>query len=410
MPADANALEVSALGAQGDGIVGVGRHHRHLPGALPGDRVVEAPDGSLRVVQATGAGRRAQPLCSHVQACGGCKVQHMDDALYRGWKARLLPETLAQHGIAVEGVPLRLVPQGSRRRAVLTAGKRSGHVQLGFNAAGSHEIADLRDCAVLVPAIVAALPTLRQIASALLPDQGSNRLAVLAADNGLDVSFLEPVPRPSAAIRAAIARHATATAISRLVVAGEPILMKAAPEIAIGGTVVRPPPGAFLQAVGAAESALIADVLDGIGKAKRVADLFCGLGTFALALARHARVLAVDNDADLLAALDAAHRHASGLKPVLSRRRNLFTDPLHANELKGIDAVVLDPPRAGAKAQCEALTRSTVPAVVMVSCNPATLGRDLAILTGGGYRLQKLGAVDQFLFTPHLEATAVLRR
>jgi 23S rRNA (uracil1939-C5)-methyltransferase len=186
--------------------------------------------------------------------------------------------------------------------------------------------------------------------------------------------------------------------------------LRAAPTLSIAGIAVSPPPAAFLQAACEAETVLQELVVAGVGKARQVADLFSGLGTFALALASKARVLAIDGERPLIEALAEAHRRAQGLKPVTTRVRDLYLDPLSPRELDGFDAVVFDPPRAGAKTQAEAIARSKVKTVVAVSCNPATLARDLRILIDSGYRLARVTPVDQFLFTPHLEAVAVLRR
>jgi 23S rRNA (uracil1939-C5)-methyltransferase len=218
------------------------------------------------------------------------------------------------------------------------------------------------------------------------------------------------VRRPDARAATSIARIAAQHRCARVSIGGEMIVERAAPVLHMSGIDVTPPPGAFVQAVAEAESALAGAVLDRIGKPKRAADLFCGIGTFALALARGSRVSAFDSDGESVAALQAAARHATGLKPIDARVRDLFREPLSPRELASFDTVVLDPPRAGAKAQCEALAGSEVPTIGYVSCDPATLARDARTLVDAGYRLGEVVLVDQFLFTAHVELVTVLRR
>ena len=208
----------------------------------------------------------------------------------------------------------------------------------------------------------------------------------------------------------AVVETANQHRIARLSVDGVPMLTRATPALTMAGIQVVPPPSAFVQVAAEAETVMAALAVEAAGKAKRAVDLFAGLGTFTFALAAKARVLAIDSDRSLITALGDATRKASGLKPVETKVRDLFQDPLSARELDGVDMVVFDPPRAGAKAQAEALSKSKVKTIVAVSCNPATLARDLVILIDGGYRLKSVTPVDQFLFTPHLEAVAVLQR
>jgi 23S rRNA (uracil1939-C5)-methyltransferase len=188
--------------------------------------------------------------------------------------------------------------------------------------------------------------------------------------------------------------------------------MRAKPLLRVAGVAVEPPPGAFVQAAAEAEAAMTALAVEAVGKARarRIADLFCGLGAFTFALARTARVLAIDADRAMVTALAAAARGATGLKPIEAKVRDLFRDPLSPRELNSFDAVVFDPPRAGAKTQAEAIAASKVKTIVAVSCNPQTLARDLRALVDGGYRLERAVAIDQFLFTSHLEAVAILVR
>jgi 23S rRNA (uracil1939-C5)-methyltransferase len=408
--ADAARLEISGLGAQGDGVAHRDGGIVHVPGALPGEMAERAADGTWRIVGPPSPRRRAMALCSHVARCGGCSVQHMDDELYTGWKSGLLATALAQHGLSCPVLPLASVPPGSRRRATFTGAWLDGTLRLGFHGRETHALEPIADCGVLRPAIVAALPHLTRLAAALVPQGTSFRLSVLAADNGLDISLDRKPPRGLARQATAVADLMRRAKAIRLTCAGEPVLLLARPVVTIAGAELTPPPGAFLQAAAEADALLAAPVLEHIGKAKRVFDLFSGLGTLTLPIARRARVTAVDSEADLLAALAEATSHTRGLKPIERLRRDLFRDPLSPRELETADAVVLDPPRAGADAQCRSLARAKVRRVVMVSCNPATLARDLRTLVDGGYRLDHVAPIDQFLFTHHLEAVATLVR
>jgi 23S rRNA (uracil1939-C5)-methyltransferase len=404
---EAGEFEILRLGAQGDGIAETPDGPRFVPFALPGERV-RVSRGDMVEVVANASPERRPPICLHFGTCGGCVAQHMSESLYADWKRGIVVEAFRQRGLSPDIAPLLRVPPGSRRRAVLTS-KRSGErVALGYHRRRSHVVFDLEECPVLSADIVAALPGLRALAGALAGDEA--RLTVLATQAGLDVTVDGKVGRPDAKAAASIARIAARHRLARVSIGGETIVERAVPMLLTSGVDVTPPPGGFVQAVAEAESALAGAVLARIGKPKRVADLFCGIGTFALALALRSRVSAFDNDRESVAALRAAARHATGLKPVEARVRDLFREPLSPRELAPFDAVVLDPPRAGAKAQCEALAGSEVDTIVYVSCDPATLARDARTLVDAGYRLGEVVLVDQFLFTAHVELVTAFQR
>jgi 23S rRNA (uracil1939-C5)-methyltransferase len=400
-------LEIARLGAQGDGIAEAADGPTYVPFALPGERVRVDGEGLPELLSAPSPERR-RPQCRHFGTCGGCIAQHMSEPLYVSWKRGIVVEALRQRGLDVEVGPLLRVAPGSRRRTVLTARQEGGRIMLGYHCRRSHELFAVEECPVLQPAIVAQLSGLRAIAAQLA--QRELRLTVLLTRTGLDVTADGAGARLDARAAAELARLAAGHGIARICVDGETIVERAKPALAMGGASVEPPPGAFVQAAEQAEAAMVGCVVAGVGKAKRVADLFCGIGTFTFPLARRARVLAVDGEEEAVAALAGAARHAQGLKPIETKVRDLFRMPLSPKELDGLDAVVLDPARAGAEAQARQLARSGVPAAICVSCNPGTLARDVRILLDGGYALESVTPIDQFLYSHHVEAVAVLRR
>ena len=412
---DASGWRVTGIDDDGAGFVDPGPGGRRIvvAGALPGDRVRWSDDSPPEIESMPSPARRDTRLCSHYPACGGCRVHHMSDATYTGWKSGKLESALAARGIELPNPrePLRAVSLRTRRRVVLTAKAEGGHYALGFHEHRSHTVIDLDDCAVITPAIVAALGAFKEIAR-IVSGGGECRLTVLDVGNGLDVSIETVRQRRLEGAAAALTAIAAKARILRITINSEPLLMRAKPLLAVSSVAVEPPPGVFVQAAAEAEAAMVEIATEAIvaARAKTAADLFSGLGAFTFAIARRALLLAIDNDRAAIAALNAGARSATGLKPIEAKVRDLFRDPLSPRELDRIDAVVFDPPRAGAQAQAKALAASKVKAIVAVSCNLSTLARDLRLLIDGGYRLDRAVAVDQFLFTPHLEAVAILSR
>jgi 23S rRNA (uracil1939-C5)-methyltransferase len=300
------------------------------------------------------------------------------------------------------------VPLASRRRAAFTLGRTARGVAFGFRGARSHAIVDIAACPVLSPAIAGRLPQLKSALAPLLGGKREARVTVTEAEQGLDVT-VEGI-RPSPALFAKLAAAGASLGAARITIDGESVILADEPSVTLSSAKVRLPPGAFLQASRESETVLVGLVREGVGRAKRVADLFAGIGTFAFALAASAAVDAFEQDEAAMAALGQAARATPKLKPVRTFSRDLFRAPLSARELARYDAVVLDPPRSGARAQAEAVAASKVPKVVMVSCNPGTCARDLRILVDGGYRITRVVPVDQFLFSPHIELVAELER
>jgi len=401
-------LDIVGLGAQGDGIAETGDGPRYVPFALPGERVRLAGNGMPEVVS-TASTDRAAPVCRHFGTCGGCVAQHMSDRLYADWKRSIVIDAFRQHGLQPEIAPLRRISLGSRRRAVLTARHETmGSAALGYHLRKSADLVDIQECPILEPAIVARLGALKSIAAAM-PGR-EIRFTVLLTQGGLDISVNHDARALGPAAIAGLGQVAAEHRLARITVNGETVMERAAPTLSFGGVDAVPPPGAFIQAAEAAELEISRLVVDAVGRSKRVADLFCGVGTLSFPIARLSRVLAVDGDQTAIAALTSAARHAQGLKPIETRLRDLFREPLSARELKDFNAVVFDPPRAGARAQAERLAQALVPLIVAVSCDPGTLARDLRILVDGGYNIEAVTPIDQFLFAAHVEVVAVLRR
>jgi 23S rRNA (uracil1939-C5)-methyltransferase len=402
-----NELQIAALGAQGDGIAETDAGRVYVAFALPGERVAAAATGQPRLLSAPSPDR-ATPVCRHFGVCGGCVAQHMGDRLYAQWKRDIVVGALRQRGLAPDVAPLHRIAPGTRRRAVLTARREGRRIALGYHRRKSSDLVDIEECPVLAPRIGMQLAALRAIAAALPAREV--RLTVLSTPAGLDVAADVGRGRLQPAATAEIGRIVTQHRLARVAIDGETVIEHAAPVLETAGPNVAIPPGAFVQAVEEAERAIAGTVMAAVGTAKRVADLFCGVGTFTFDLARRARVLALDRDAAAIAALAASARHARGSKPMEAKVRDLFRTPLSAKELEGFDAVVLDPPRAGAAGQAQQLACSRVPTVVAVSCDPGTLARDARLLVDGGYAIESVSPIDQFLFSAHVEAVAVFRR
>jgi 23S rRNA (uracil1939-C5)-methyltransferase len=336
----------------------------------------------------------------------------MSERLYAEWKRDAVVTALRRRGLEPDVAPLRRVPPGTRRRAVLTAQRVGGRILLGYHRRRSQELVDIEHCPVLLPDIVARLSALRAVAAALAPPEV--RLTVLATPAGLDIAAETGGHRPGRRLGrdtvAGLGRIATEHALARVTVDGETAIERARPVLRMGEADVAVPPAAFVQAARSSEEVMQELVVAALGKTKRVADLFCGVGTFTFAMARRARVLALESDTEAIAALAAAARHTQGLKPIEVRVRDLFREPLSARELDAFDAVVFDPPRAGARRQAQELARSDVDTVIAVSCDPGTLARDLEILTKGDFAIESVTPIDQFVFSAHVEIVAVLRR
>jgi 23S rRNA (uracil1939-C5)-methyltransferase len=413
-------LAVERIGARGDGIAQHRGEPVFVPFTVPGDRV-RVRLGARRhggreglVVDRLASGpARAAPRCGHFGTCGGCALQHLDHELYRRMKLGTVHSALERVGIdpGVVG-PMRLVPPERRRARVGIARPRDPGlpVCIGYRERFRHELVDLRECPVLEPALFALIGSLRQVARDLIPPGGTAEAMLTRTDSGIDL-LVEAAERPDLGICEILAQVGGECDLARIVWRSGPdeiVIVERRPvRVLLSGVAVPFPPGAFLQASPSAEMILVEEVLSGVGPGRPALDLFAGLGTFTFALAGDGPVHAIEGDARTAAALTRA---AADQPRVTVERRDLARDPVPASALARYAAAVFDPPRAGATRQGEALAASAIKTIVAISCNPATFARDAAKLVGGGYRLEHVTPVDQFVWTPHLELAAVFRR
>lgn len=404
-------VEITRVGAQGDGVAERPSGSVFVPFTLPGERArisIEGDRGRLEETL-TRSDDRVSPECGHFGICGGCAVQHMSEAFYSAWKREQVVAAFKARGIDAD-VAQVVLPQGHRRRAVFTARRPIDRVELGFHEAQTHDLIDIAMCPVLEPRIVAALPDLRLLLVPLLAKRSDARVTVTMTNAGLDVAISALEKPLTLVLRSGLADAANRMGIARVSVDGDPVFAALTPFLKFGDVEVPLPPGAFIQAVEAAEREMARLVTECLGKAKKVVDLFAGFGAFTFPIARRAKVLSIDSDKSAIATLADAVRKASGIKPVTALVRDLFREPLSALELNEHDAVVFDPPRAGAEAQCRMLAKSKVKTIVAVSCSPATLARDARVLIDGGYTMGRVTPIDQFRYTPHIECVTVFKR
>jgi len=410
--------EVLRIGGQGDGVCQTASGDSlFAPFVLPGETVrldAQGERGELLEVLSASS-ERIEPVCPHFTVCGGCALQHWDHAPYLAWKQDKVAQALSREGLQAEMAPPFATGPGTRRRVALHARKgERGHVRLGYKERRSWSLVEIEVCPITDPRLVAAFPALRKLAAPFLEHpKSAPTLHVTLTGTGLDVD-VTGVERKSGGLSADAQMRAARVAeqfdFARVTMGGEVIYMARQPMVRLGPATAALPLGGFLQAVPAAEAAMADFAVEAMQGAHRIADLFCGLGTFTFRLAAVAPVFAVDSDAQAIKSLIAATASAPGLKSITAEARDLFRRPVLAQDLKKIDAVLFDPPRAGAEMQSAQIAASKASTVVAVSCDPGTFARDARILVNGGLRLERVMVVDQFLWSPHVELAAVFRR
>ncbi len=397
-----NRSEIVRIAARGDGTTADGRH---APLTAPGDWLYA--DGTIERGPA-----HQEPPCRHFPRCGGCQLQHVGDAAYADYLQQRVAGALAAQGLAARTIrPTHLSPSNKRRRAALKSQKHGNSITLGFNQERTHRIVDMRECHVLDPRLFALTAPLRALMAIALGRNGTAQIQLTLADQGVDV-LITGVTADGLAAAEALQDFAHGHALARLAIdAGDGPEDRWHPDpvtVTLGGVAVALPHAAFLQATADGEQALLAAVEEITAGAARVTDLFAGLGTFALPLSRRATVTAVEASRAPVTALQRAANRAH--RPVATQHRDLYRRPMTAEELGGEDAVILDPPRAGAEEQVRALATSKVPVIAYASCNPATFARDATFLVNGGYALDWVQPIGQFNWSTHLELVARFAR
>jgi 23S rRNA (uracil1939-C5)-methyltransferase len=390
------------IAARGDGVTADGRHFAL---SAPGDRI--AQDG--RILPGP---HHADPPCRHFPTCGGCELQHIDDPSYADFVTARVVGALRGQGVEPgEILPVHISPPHARRRASLRASRQGRKVIIGFAESGSHALVDLSMCSILDPRLFALIAPLRTLCLSILPDRRAAHVRMSLTDQGIDL-LLEGVSVEGLAADEALLSFAQDHALARLTIdEGDGPQTRWEPEpvtISFGGVAVNFPPYSFLQATPDGEAALLGDVQSALPAEGAVADLFCGLGTFALAIGRKRPVYAAEAARELVLSLKSAGNRAQ--RRMVADHRDLFRRPLTPEEANRFAAVVIDPPRAGAKEQVLQLAASTVPVIAYVSCNPGSFARDAAHLIAGGYRLESVRPVGQFRWSTHVELVGIFRR
>lgn len=402
------SLTIERLGHHGDGIAaGPVYVSRTLPGEVVEGEVTDGRMTMPRIV--TPSPDRVAAPCPHYRSCGGCALQHASDGFVAAWKVAVVRNALEAQGLEAPIRGIAISPARSRRRATLHGRRLKSGALVGFHGRASGSLFAVPGCLLLSPGVMAGMPAMEA-----LTDLGASRrtevdIAVTDTESGLDIALTGALPLDRSRLMSAVEiahRHD----LARLAWNGELVAELRPPLLRFGPATVAPPPGAFLQATREGEAALVDAIDEAVGEAGAILDLFAGCGTFALPLSRRAAVHAVEGDKGMLAALEQGWRHAEGTRRLTTETRDLFRNPLRPDELERFGAVVIDPPRAGAAAQTEALAASRVARIAAVSCNPVTFARDARTLVSGGYRLESVQVVDQFRWSPHVELAAAFVR
>ena len=414
-------LVIDHIGASGDGVAEMDGKRFYVPFSVPGEQlrasiIEERGGGTVAAIEEiiTPGPERIKPVCRHFGTCGGCSLQHLAPAFTANWKRQRIIDCLSLAGVEnVEILETITSPLGSRRRVEFIASKRKKGVMIGFHLRRSHQTFDIGDCPVIDATLLALVKPLRALLPPLLPRNSEAKIMATVTENGPDL-LITAEKELDLETREALAAFTDTQKLARIAwrqsakEVPEVIAARLPAEVQLNKVPVALPPGSFLQASKAGETALADFACDALIEARNITDLFAGVGSLTFPLAVHARVHAVEGDAELMNGLQAAANRA--ILPITSETRDLFHRPLLTEELNAFDGLVFDPPRAGAKAQAEEIAKSDIPTVVAISCNPVTFARDVKTLMDGGYSLGKVLPVDQFLFSPHIEMAAVLKR
>ncbi|WP_019219770.1 class I SAM-dependent RNA methyltransferase [Bartonella florencae] len=402
---------IDHIGVNGYGVIKTLHDFVYVPFTLPGECAEIAVHGKYAKLVALKkkSPERIDALCQHFGECGGCTLQHWHIDSYHKWKRQLVVDALKEYKLDLAVSPLIGSTPYSRRRITLTASMTPQGQKVGFNRHLSHEIVSLKECPVSCSQILSKLGDIRKLCAHLSNHAKRFHITITYVANGLDVALSGYIIRHES-LRQKMVHTALACGITRLSVEDEVLVEREKPLIYFGDVCVEFPAGGFLQATSEAENMMGNIILTHLKKAKNVLDLFSGVGTFALRMAKKMNVHAVENDEKALKNLSSAARFARDLKTVTCEKRDLFRRPLSVRELERFESVVFDPPRAGAEEQVRELAKATIPRIVAISCNPLTFARDLSLLIAGGYTVEKVIPIDQFLWTPHVEVVALLSK
>ncbi|CUH51536.1 class I SAM-dependent RNA methyltransferase [Shimia marina] len=393
-------ITIQRLGLHGDGIAD---GPLYAPLTLPTEIIEGEVEGNrlknIRIVEPSA--HRVKAPCRHFKSCGGCQLQHATDGFLADWKVEIVRQALAAQGVETDLKPIITSPPRSRRRAVLSARRTKKSALVGFHARASDIIVDVPDCQLLHPDLMPALDIVAELCQIAGSRKGEISATVSLSETGLDLAVRggKPLEGP---LLARLAQETERFGLARLSWDGEVIATRTPPYQKFGDARVVPPPGAFLQATKDGEAALLAAVQEAITGGKSGIDLFAGCGTFTLPMARYAQMHGIEGEKTMVTALDAGWRSAQGLKKVTAEARDLFRNPVIAEDLR-YDFAIIDPPRAGAEAQIAELARSKIAEIAYVSCNPVTFARDAATLIHAGYALEWVQTVDQFRWSSHIE-------
>lgn len=404
-------IVIDRLGHHGDGVAIGPTGPIFVSQMLPGEEVTGdfAGDRLINVRIITPSDQRVRPPCAHAKTCGGCLLQHASDGFVANWKVEIVKLALAGQGLTADFLPIITSPPRSRRRATISARRTKSGALLGFHARASDMLVSVPQCQLLHPDLMAGFPALEALVKIGGSRSGEVSFTITQSLGGLDVAVSGGKPMESG-LAMELARVVEAFGLARLTWDGVGVALRTMPMQRFGKALVAPPPGAFLQATADGEASLLGAVSAAVKGAGRIVDLFAGVGTFALPLAEKAEVHAVEGDAAMTAAMDKGWRQAAGLRRLTTETRDLFRRPLEPDEFKGFDAVVIDPPRAGAEAQTATLAKSGVPIIASVSCNPVTFARDAKVLVAAGYQLATIQVVDQFRWSSHVELVGRFER
>ena len=413
MPVDRTLeIDISAIGGHGEGIAETPGGRLYVPYTVPGDRLrVRLKDGqSAETVRLVDGPTRIAPACRHFEKCGGCALQHVRGDAYVAWKRKRVVDALARRRLETDVAPLLCVPAGTRRRVRLGARATKSGVVLGFKERRRHRLVNIDACPVAMPEITAILPMLRSVLQSSLPQGAQAEISVTKVDAGLDID-VETDKEPELVARENLAAFAEANGLARITWGGSPLAHRRPVRVWFEGIEVDLPPRAFLQPTSLGETTLRDAVVTALTDAKTVADLYAGCGNFAFALAVSGkRVSAFEGVASQSTAIERAAARAALSASVAAETRDLERRPLVAPDLTRFDGIVLDPPRAGAEVQVRTIAASAIGVIAYASCNPVSFARDAQMLVDGGYRLERVIPIDQFLWSPHVELIGVFRR